>query len=146
MANLHNLEFIDVSRCQAISDNGVAALIVLTRLHTLDLGDCHLLTDRSLKCLAALPQLQLLILGNCPDITRDGITELERFMSEQRAAFSFGVMWDDPEQWMENNGRFGDRYVPNYPQPYRPEYDDNDDEDFEGAFEADDSEASDYEE
>ena len=66
------LRTLDLSRCEAITDGGLAHLARLAALQTLNLGDCKAITDGGPAHLAGLAALQTLTLTRCDAITDTG--------------------------------------------------------------------------
>ena len=74
-AALTALRTLDLSECNAITDQGVRSLVCLTALQTLHLSRTDI-TDQGLQSLSCLTALKTLGLYNCPGITDQGLQPL----------------------------------------------------------------------
>lgn len=73
-----NLNILNLSMCENITDKGMAHLAKIPSLSVLDLSWSNI-TDQGLACLARLPNLRALNLTGCIHITDKGIESLNHF-------------------------------------------------------------------
>ena len=65
---LTQLQSLNLSRCGALEDDGIAYLTGLTQLRSLNLRGCSEITDAGIANLKGLTQLRSLDLGHCSAI------------------------------------------------------------------------------
>ena len=81
LRHVSNLQELCLQNCVRITDDGLAHLASLPRLHELDLAGCPV-TDRGLALLSGLRQLRSIALERCPRITPGGLKALQAALPE----------------------------------------------------------------
>lgn len=78
MAELDQLEYLNLNECDQVSDLGLLQLAKLRRLKELHLLGCNRITDAGLSYLPHLTELERLNLRYCYNITEDGLPQLQK--------------------------------------------------------------------
>jgi hypothetical protein len=80
LAACKHLQSLNLRLCRKVSDSGLKELARCPRLQSLDLQNCARVTDEGIKALTACQTLQELYLGGCAnDVTEVGLKELVKF-------------------------------------------------------------------
>ena len=77
IVNVQQLQALDISFCEQLTDAGLVHLTGLTQLKELNLAGCKQFTDAGLAHVAGLSQLQTLDLSNCPKVTDAAVMKLK---------------------------------------------------------------------
>ena len=76
VGSLKQLEFLNLTRCDEITDQGLEHISSLQQLESLSLLGCYEITDQGLKYISSLQRLKSLNVSYCGEITDQGLKHI----------------------------------------------------------------------
>jgi hypothetical protein len=105
VSKLNHLKYLDLTRCQDITDVGLTHLSNLTSLESIYLGNCKKITDSGLSALSGMFNLKTVRLTGLPHISDQGLRYLANHQDLELVTLTRSPVGDDALRTLSHKPR-----------------------------------------